>query len=86
MSLIVDIWARKTSLSPSLFIEVSVPSQESEWPYICMLWISFLSLFTVFRTVLTVCYFMFFILFIKSRHEHSRNTLIIDQSMNRQLD
>jgi hypothetical protein len=30
----------KTSITPSLFIEVLVPSQESEWSCICMLGVS----------------------------------------------
>ena len=27
-----EVWDHKTSLTPQLFIEVPVPSQESEWP------------------------------------------------------
>jgi hypothetical protein len=37
-----EVWAHKTSLIPSHFIEVSVPSQESEWSCICVFWVSIL--------------------------------------------
>jgi hypothetical protein len=37
MSLRVDVWAHKTSLTPPLYIEVPVPSQESEWSRVCVL-------------------------------------------------
>ena len=40
--------SNKPSLTPSLCIEASVPSQESERPYRCVLGISILSLSTVF--------------------------------------
>jgi hypothetical protein len=43
-----DAWARKASLSPPLFIEVSVPSQESERSCICVLHVSILPLSTIF--------------------------------------
>ena len=33
----MEIWAHKTSLTPPLFIEVSVPRQESERSCICVL-------------------------------------------------
>jgi hypothetical protein len=36
----VNIWANLTSLTPSLCIEVSVPSQKSERSCICVLWVS----------------------------------------------
>jgi hypothetical protein len=36
ISLRGKVWAHKTSLTPSLFIEVPAPSQESKWPYICV--------------------------------------------------
>ena len=35
-----QIWLHKTSLTLPLFIEVSVPSQESEWSCICVLGVS----------------------------------------------
>ena len=36
MSLREDVWADKNSLTPPHFIEVSVPSPESERTYICV--------------------------------------------------
>ena len=41
------VWAHKTSLIPSLFIEVPVPSQESKWSYICVRCVDFASIYTV---------------------------------------
>ena len=53
----------KTSLTPPLFTEVPVPSQESELSCICVLKVSFLSLTTIFYwifgAVLTVCLELF---------------------------
>ena len=53
----------KTSLTPSLFIEMSIPSQASEWSCICVLRISILPLSLIFLldfgTVPTVWYFIF---------------------------
>jgi hypothetical protein len=52
--------AHKTSLTPSLFIEVPVPSQESEQSYFCELGVSILPLSKIFLlefgTVLTGIY------------------------------
>jgi len=36
--LCTEVWGHTTSLTPSLFIEVTVPSQGSEWSCIRMLW------------------------------------------------
>ena len=36
-----EVWAHKTSLTTPLFIEVSVPSQESDRSYICVMGIDF---------------------------------------------
>ena len=56
-----EVWAHKTSLIPSHFIEVSVPSQESEWSCICVFWVSILLRSSIlvlhFEAVLTVWYF-----------------------------
>ena len=41
-----QVWINKTSLSPPLFIEVSVPSHESERSCTCVLRVSILSLST----------------------------------------
>ena len=40
-----DVWAIKASLTSTCFIEVSVPSQESERPCICVRGIDFVSLY-----------------------------------------
>ena len=59
-------WIYKTSLTPPLFIEVPVPSQESERSCICLLIILTMPLFTILIHVLdlgivpTVSYFFFF--------------------------
>jgi hypothetical protein len=37
-------WADRTSLTPPLFIDVPVPSKESEWWCICVLGVSILPL------------------------------------------
>jgi len=37
ISLKGEVWTYETSLTPLLFIEVPVPSQESEWWCICVL-------------------------------------------------
>ena len=41
------LWTHKTSLIPSLFIEVPAPSQESKWSYICVRCIDFSSIDSV---------------------------------------
>jgi len=38
----VDVWAYKASLNSPCFIEVPMPSQESEWPCICVLLVMYL--------------------------------------------
>jgi hypothetical protein len=54
----------KSSLTPPLLIEMTVPSQEIEQSCICVLGVSILFLSTIFllhfRTVTTVWYFLFF--------------------------
>ena len=47
-SLIGEVWAHRTSLTPPLFIEEYVPSQESERSCICELVLSILSFSTIF--------------------------------------
>jgi len=65
-SLTWEILAHKTSLAPPSFIEVPVPSQESEWSCICVLGVLILSLPTIFLltfgTVSTVWYLFVFLL------------------------
>ena len=55
-----EVWIHKTSLTPPPFIEVPVPSQESEQSWFWVLGVSILLLSTTFpldfRTVLTVWY------------------------------
>ena len=41
------VWAHKTSLTLSFFIEVPVPSQESRQPYICVRCVDFASIYSV---------------------------------------
>ena len=59
-------WAHIISSSPPPFIEVPVPSQRSKGSYICVLGVSTLPLYMIslldFGTVLTVWYFLLFIL------------------------
>ena len=59
-------WAHKSSLASPLFIEVSVPSQKSEWSCVCVFGVStaFVSMkFQVdFETILTMLNFLFLIL------------------------
>jgi hypothetical protein len=43
-----ELWAHKTSLTPSLITEVTVPNQESERSCICELGVSILPLSTIF--------------------------------------
>jgi hypothetical protein len=40
-------WAHKSSLAPHIFIEVPVPSQESEWSCICVSGIELASFYDV---------------------------------------
>jgi hypothetical protein len=42
MSLSGEVWVHKTSLTPPLFIEVPVLSQECEWPCICVLGVMYM--------------------------------------------
>jgi len=44
ISLREEIWFHKTSLTPTVFIEVPLPTQESEWSCTCVLWVSILPL------------------------------------------
>ena len=64
-----EIWADKTSLTLPHFIEVPVPSQESEQSYICVLGVSIFPLSTIlifdFGIVPKVWYFMFFTLLLR---------------------
>ena len=47
-----DAWAHKTSLTLPLFIEVPVPSQESEWSHImCVRGINFAFVSTTFHFI-----------------------------------
>jgi len=59
-----QVWTHKTCLISPLFIEVTVPSQESEWSCICVLVVSILPLSTIlilhFGTVPIVWYFFCF--------------------------
>jgi hypothetical protein len=58
-----EVWLHKTSLTPPLFIEVTVPSKENEQSCICVLGVSILSPSTFLRfdlgIVPTVWYFLF---------------------------
>jgi hypothetical protein len=58
------ICAHKSSLTPPLFIEVPVPSQEIEWSCICMLWLSTLSLSMIFLLEFGPDIFVYFVLLI----------------------
>ena len=53
---------KTNSLTPSLFIEVPVPSQQSEWSCICVLGVAILPLskkiLLEIENVPTVCYFL----------------------------
>ena len=40
ISLLGEVWTHETSLTPPLFIDVSIPSQESERSCICVLGVS----------------------------------------------
>ena len=67
ISLRVEVWAHRTSLYPTLFIEMPVPCKECERSCIGVLQISILPLSTIlifnFEIVPTVWYFLFLILF-----------------------
>ena len=72
MSLSGEVWVHKTSLTPPLFIEVPVLSQECEWPCICVLGVMYMcvrsndfasdsTIFILdFRTVRIVLYLFLF--------------------------
>ena len=61
ISLREDVWAHKTSLTLSLFIEVPVSSQESEQSCTCVSILSLSTLFLLdFKTVPTVWIFLVF--------------------------
>ena len=57
------VGVNKASLTPILFFEMPVPSQECERPCILMLWVSILPHSTIllidFEIVPTVCHFFF---------------------------
>jgi len=71
ISLRGQVWAHKTYLSPTFFIGVLVPSQESERSGIYVLWVSIVPLSTIlildFGIVPTVWNILFFILFNQAR-------------------
>ena len=48
ISLSIEVWVHKTSLTPPLFIEVPVPIQESERSCICVRSIDLGSVSTIF--------------------------------------
>ena len=58
-----EVWAHKTSLTLPLFIEMPVPSQESEQSCMCVIGSVFATVSTVFQlnfgTVQTMWYFFF---------------------------
>ena len=58
-----EVWAHKTSLTPPLFIEVPVPSRESDQSCICVLGVWILPLYASFllnsKTAQTVILFVF---------------------------
>ena len=59
----VLMWTHKISINPPLFIEVPVPSQESEWPCICVLEESIVTVSVVFLLhfgIVTTVWFIFF--------------------------
>jgi len=62
----MNVWAHQSNLTPPLFIEVSVPKQESEQSCICILEVSIVSHSTKFvHWILQLCrqlgIFLFFI-------------------------
>jgi hypothetical protein len=63
----VEVWAHKISLTLSFFIEVSLPSHDSQQSCICVLGVSILPVSTIFPldfiNVPTVWYFDFSFLF-----------------------
>jgi len=67
ISLRGEVWDNKISLTPPLFIEIPVPSQECDQSCIVVLGLSILHISTSFLldcgTVLSLWYFLFFILF-----------------------
>ena len=74
ISLRREVWAYKTSLTPPLFIEVPVPSQESERSCVCVLELAMLPLSTFssfdLGIVPAVLYFLFFLLFHRKDEIH----------------
>jgi hypothetical protein len=60
------IYKTKTSLTPTILIEVSIPRQESEWSCICVIVVSVLPLSGIlifyFGIVPTVLYFLLLII------------------------
>ena len=79
--IITKLWVHTINLTPLRFIEVPVPSQESERSCICVLRVSFLPLSTFFLldfgTGLTMWYFLFFFFHFNSRYHLITNTLLV---------
>ena len=77
------VWARKTSLTPPLFIDVSVPSQESKQSCICVLCVSILSISAIFLknvgNVPAVWYFWLFTDFIQAMYISLSSLLLHDK-------
>ena len=67
------LWSQKTILTPSLYIEVPVPSQESELSCICVVGVSLLPLPMIylldFGTVPTVWHLVVFILYLRYQYK-----------------
>jgi hypothetical protein len=67
-----EVWIHQTSLTLVLFIEVPAPRQQSERSWFCVLWVSISPLSTIlifyFGIVLTVWYFIVFILLFSVKH------------------
>ena len=62
-----EVWAKKTSLTLPLFIEVPVPRQENEWSCICVLGVLILPLSTILIFdfgIVTMVWYIINILFI----------------------
>jgi hypothetical protein len=72
------VWTHKTSLTPPLFIEVLVPSQESEQSCICVLRVSILHLSTIFIGFYNCSDSLAFKFFILLFQINKRNIIFID--------
>ena len=66
ISLRGEMWVNKTSLTPPLFIEVTLPSHACEWSCICVLGVSSLPIYKIlllnFVTIPRVWYFFFILI------------------------